>query len=410
MERFRELIAGLGVAVPWVNCPKPESRSSPKEKSHEPKLTFGGPLAINRAGTVAVVGRPYSHHNGKHAGEAYVLTFNGKTWKKTATLGPGESGDHFGAAVAINRAGDELLIGAPLATSMHYHHAGKTYLFRYDGFFWVMSEVFSGSWNRYEMGTSVAIDKDQIAIGAPGYFPSYPWEPTGAVHLFERVPNSEKWLPTTTLIPDKACHIGSRFGQSVAVQDRNILVGAPTTGISNHGSALYYTFDYDRDDFFRRNLTLEEGIQPGSRFGTAVALGEPSWDGIRRLVVTAPGHGASTHAKSGMAIVFEAGNDPESMREPARLTIEPPVENQRLGTTVCLATNHRDEPVIALGACHTQGEGYLFSPGPEATWRRQKVTLISSSIAPSEPRPAEPCLHIQPGNHGNEEHEDSSSN
>ncbi len=397
MERYRELIAGLGIGKPGsAHCPKPKSKTTPKGQSHDPELAFGGPLAINRAGTVAVVGRPYSHHNGKHAGEALVLNFNGKSWKKTASLGPGQAGDHFGAAVAINRAGDELLVGAPLATSMHYHHAGKAYLFRFDGFYWVLREVFSGSWNRYEMGTSVAIDEDQIAIGAPGYFPSYPWEPTGAVHVFERLLHSEKWLATTTLIPDKACHVGSRFGQSVALRDRNILAGAPTTGISNHGSAYYYTFDFDRDDYVNTKLEPSGGARPGNRFGSAVAMGEPSWDGISRLVVTAPGHDENNAPDAGMAVVFEVDQKHREIKEASSLRIDPPVAHQRLGHTACLATNHRNEPVIALGTSHCHGKGYLFSPGSDSAWEAQKVESAASKAPGSRtPENIDPNIHRQ---------------
>ncbi|MCF8056687.1 MAG: FG-GAP repeat protein [Desulfocapsa sp.] len=121
-----------------------------------------------------------------------------------------------------------------------------------------------------EFGTSVAIDNvsGAIVVGAPGYSS---W--TGGAYVFSRPgfpdywETSESYVPSAQLMPTAGTN---EFGKSVAINNNQIVVGAP--GESDQGAAYFYkSSSWSNPELY--DMKLESGdISPGDDFGYDVAV------------------------------------------------------------------------------------------------------------------------------------------
>ena len=93
---------------------------------------FGASLALGAAGDTAVVGA-YGDDNagGSDAGSAYVFKRSGTTWTEQIKLTAADAAadDWFGAAIALESAGDTLVIGARQDDHAGGANAGSAYIF-----------------------------------------------------------------------------------------------------------------------------------------------------------------------------------------------------------------------------------------------------------------------------------------
>lgn len=128
---------------------------------------FGWSVAINDAGDIAVIGAPGSPSNGAaKSGAVYIFTRSATTWaqaaKITATT-PVANGS-FGTSVAINAAGNKIVIGES--------GNNKTYIFTGSGATWTLGKELSLPLpvSTDQFGSSVAIDSagSTVAVGAVG--------------------------------------------------------------------------------------------------------------------------------------------------------------------------------------------------------------------------------------------------
>jgi hypothetical protein len=92
-----------------------------------------------------------------------------------------EESDHFGASFAIS--GRTLVVGAP-QDGENGMYAGTAYIFSESGAVWLpVQRITPSDATRVQyFGSSIAIDGDIMAIGAPNDGPIS----TGAVYIFER--------------------------------------------------------------------------------------------------------------------------------------------------------------------------------------------------------------------------------
>ena len=81
---------------------------------------FGTSVALNKAGDVMVVGAQLNDASGTNAGQVRVYSWNGTAWSQLGDSINGEGGDdRFGYSVSINGAGDRIVVGA------HHNDAGS---------------------------------------------------------------------------------------------------------------------------------------------------------------------------------------------------------------------------------------------------------------------------------------------
>ena len=74
----------------------------------------GRSVAMNAAGDTVIIGAPYNDGNGDYAGQARVFTLTDGVWVQVGADIDGETADDdSGWSVAMNAAGDTVIIGAP---------------------------------------------------------------------------------------------------------------------------------------------------------------------------------------------------------------------------------------------------------------------------------------------------------
>jgi hypothetical protein len=187
-------------------------------------------------------------------GAAYL--FDGTTGSLLQTfLKPTPAFNQFGNSVAIS--GNKVLVGASYdntgATA-----AGVAYLF--DGTTGSLLQTFLNPTpeNSDLFGYSVSISGNNVLIGTPN--DSAGASNAGSAYLFDATSGS---LLQTFLNPTPA--ISQSFGQSVAISNNNVLVGAP-----NGGNGTAYLFDATTGSLLQ--TFLDPTPLSGGSFGFSVAI------------------------------------------------------------------------------------------------------------------------------------------
>jgi len=192
------------------------------------------------------------------SGAVYVFTGGGGVYslQQKLSIASSPGGEKFGSSLAME--GNTLVGGAP----NYQNDRGAAVVFYFNGTTWQPQGpalIASNGANSDRFGSSVAISKNVIAVGAPNYdLPGNKLD-AGLAYIFvSSVSNgTTSWLETQKVAP--ADHSASdRFGFSVAVNNDELLVGAATKELFNsagtvigNGAVYYFTppvkFDFDGD-------------------------------------------------------------------------------------------------------------------------------------------------------------------
>ena len=176
-------------------------------------------------------------------------------------------------SASIDVSGEWVVAGAPQANT----GAGRTFV-------WQRSSSLSSAWSsavelttdgmssNAQFGTSVSIDGDWIAVGAPDYD-----EPgigrTGAVVLYQRQSDST-WLESTTLQPTLAALHTGDFGDAVALHLPYLIVGVPAQdfpGGFTGGCAMLYELEEGAWNLSAYIMPPWD-LSAGARYGHAVGI------------------------------------------------------------------------------------------------------------------------------------------
>lgn len=187
-------------------------------------------------------GAPYdSVQDVRNAGSVHVFENGARGWSETATLTSSHpfEGEHFGRTLASTS--DTLAVGAP----SHVHTPaigtqGAVFVFVRDGSGWrEQAELRASDGSNTDwLGSSVAIEGDVIAAGAPNAFAVELG--AGKAYIFER--SAGAWSERAKLV-DPAPAFDREFGSTVAVAGGRVFVGAPGnsgTGGRPAGSVYVY--------------------------------------------------------------------------------------------------------------------------------------------------------------------------
>jgi hypothetical protein len=204
---------------------------------------FGFSVAIS--GNNVLVGARFDKSN---AGTAYL--FDGSTGSLLRTFQKPTPSiyDQFGYSVAVS--GNNILVGEIIT--------GAAYLF--DGTTGSLLQTFLNPTpeNSDLFGYSVSISGNNVLIGTPN--DSAGASNAGSAYLFDATSGS---LLQTFLNPTPA--ISQSFGQSVAISNNNVLVGAP-----NGGNGTAYLFDATTGSLLQ--TFLDPTPLSGGSFGFSVAI------------------------------------------------------------------------------------------------------------------------------------------
>jgi FG-GAP repeat len=333
--------------------------------------SFGISVAINSADNIIVVGA--SGHDAK--GKVYLfikapLMTGGSRWVdegQDATLtnfsGTISNGSEFGRSVAIDSHSGAIVVGAPGLSSWK----GGAYVFVEPTNGWATSGSYTptatlaGSGTTFEFGKSVAIDNNQIVVGAPGE------SNQGAAYFFK----SSSWNANPEEYDMKlvAGDISSQdsFGYDVAVNGSTIAVGAP----SHTPSGAVYLFNIPAIIPFppplRTHTTklLPESVVEAALFGRSVAMNDT------KIVVGTPYQAIDGRQGQGQIHLFSKGAGwpgtmatPVEITENVHLTSSDGAIMDNFGWSVAIATDNS----LASGAYYSntngvlhQGAAYVFN-------------------------------------------------
>ncbi len=222
-----------------------------------------------------------------------------------------DAGDLFGSTVAIS--GNTLVVGAPEESSSGFgvngnqsdnisFGSGAAYVFVRNGSTWSQQAYLKASDPDPAdgFGTSVAIFRDRIVVGAPNEDSSITINGngadnsapnSGAAYVFERVGTT--WIQTA-LLKGALPGLQDHFGGSVAIAGDRILVGAigedsNATGINGNtgnnsasGSGAAFLFEPQGNSWALTAYIKASNTDAGDEFGSSVSI-----DGDR-FVVGAP--------------------------------------------------------------------------------------------------------------------------
>lgn len=208
-EEVRQLVPSNGVAGDW----------------------FGLSVAIGSS--VVAVGAPYADRSGPRSGTVYLFDITTGTELVELTPADGAPGEVFGWSVAID--GNYVVVGAPADDDFGYN-SGATYVFELSSGSLVRKFTADDASEDARFGTSVALDRDCMVIGAHY---EYGDNEAGVAYLFD-VTTGEQRLKL--LQSDGS--VGDLFGHAVAVKDNLAVVTAPYDDDNGRDSGSAYLFDW----------------------------------------------------------------------------------------------------------------------------------------------------------------------
>lgn len=245
---------------------------------------FGNAVAINNG--VVAVGSSQDNDNGLNSGSVFLfdVTTGEELFKLTAS--DGAASDAFGYSIAID---DGILAIGAYKDDDRGRDAGAVYLFDVStGNELYKLTLVDGLHTDY-FGSSVAIDNGVLAVGA--YREDDLGRNSGAVHLFD--------VSTGALLSKLTANDGEIldfFGYSVAMQDGILAVGANGDDDLGLESGSAYLFDVSTGVQLAK-LTASDGGESDS-FGGSIAI-------ANRNVVVGASFDDDLGVDSGSAYVFD---------------------------------------------------------------------------------------------------------
>ncbi len=227
---------------------------------------FGRSVAIS--GNTIVIGAQGDGAKGPNAGAVYIFQWNGATWVQQAKLlaSDGTSGDTFGISVAID--GATVVVGAqgrgdsgPLS--------GAAYVFTQTNGAWTQQAKLLASDGAADdrFGSAVAVSGNLAVIGAE--FADVAAPNSGAAYVFGR--NGTSWVQQAKLAPVNAAAYDT-FGYSLATDGTSVVVGALDTDRLGTNSGSVYMFQNDGATWVQQGELLPTDGKTGDEFGNSVAV------------------------------------------------------------------------------------------------------------------------------------------
>ncbi len=214
---------------------------------------FGSSVALDQRLAVVTGGR-----------SAYVFERTASGWVESARLTGAGQDMPFGS-VAVSET--TILLGTPWSDAPLFQ-SGRVYCFERRSGVWVQTQVLvpSDPGLQGHFGASLAIFGDRALIGAP-------WRqlPTGegAVYVYERGPSG--WVQTAQLV-DASGHYDDRFGESVALWEERVLIGAPYADLGRDTTGAAFLFERKQSGWKGIRELHARDAEHNERFGCDVAL------------------------------------------------------------------------------------------------------------------------------------------
>ena len=323
-------------------------------------------LAVDAIADYAVIGAPNADAQGSQCGTAFVYRrVPGTTneWEEWQTLQPPAigAGDRFGRSVSMT---EELIAVGAIGDG----GTGSVHVFEFDPMLtnqWrelariVPTNLVAGS----AFGLSVSLDGDLLAVGAPSADLSGTGTTAGAVMVFGRHEGgADAWGEIMRWAPDGGGSAEARFGWSVALDSRRLVVGADrfdVDGVETRREGAVFCLERGAAgrswNVVQTIVAAETNLS--AEFGWSVCLEKDL------LAIGAPAMAAGGVAKAGRVFLYElsAGG---AFLEQAELDRRHDAE-RRFGHSVAVSGTDR----LLVGAPHSGsapniGAAYLYQRDP----------------------------------------------
>jgi hypothetical protein len=328
-----------------------------------PEDFFGFSLAISD--DIALVGSYKSDDGvmGIDEGSAYVFTLIDNVWHQQAKLvaSDGKANDTLGGNVALF--GKTAVLGA-IGHDKNGENSGAVYVFNHLGSTWVQQTKLTAvdGTKGDAFGQSIAVSDDIIVVGAPhdGDEKSN-GKGSGSIYVFNRT--GATWAQQAKLIaPDS--EEGDLFGISVALCDDTIIVGADLNDEKAINAGAVYVFTRTGTQWRHQAKLMAADGAKTDIFGVRVAL-----SGDTALISARRDDDDVMGADAGSAYVFTRTKN--VWHQQAKLTAPDGAEDDRFGRSVALSGDtaiisaiHQDDK----GA--NSGSAYVFTR-TDNTWSHQ---------------------------------------
>jgi len=291
-----------------------------------------------------------AHEADESRGAVYVFQFNDK-WEQVGRIiaSDGHPDDQFGLSVAVQ--GDQILIGAPGRNQSR----GAVYVVTQnaDGSFsesqiLIPSDLRSGD----RFGSVLDIEENLSVISAPSQY-----ESRGAVYAYMH--ESDQWSLMSELSPDFLTE-SSRMGSSVAIKNGRIFVGAPFHE-QRLGVVLEIELDLESNQMQVRNLLQPFKQERSSQFGVALAVSEAElWVGANR-------------SNRGRGVVYQFGAAESGWTDAKILHPDESLGRAAFGSSMAI---HKEVAIIGAVYMDSRAGGAVLLRHRESQWNTE-LTLIN---------------------------------
>lgn len=337
--------SGLSVATAQTHTAFPLTGNPLKDAE------FGRSIAIDGE-RVVIGGAEGSDAAAIGPGTVYVYRRIGTSYVQEAKLvAPDrELGAEFGRAVAVK--GDVIVVGARFASNATSERAGAAYIFRRKTGVWTFEQKIEASDSSPEdnFGRAVALDDDVVVVTARKEDVSV--DNDGAAYVFRK--RGAGWVEEAKLTARDSSD-EARFGQSVAVRGKLLIVGArdANTPIADGAGTIYLFTRHDKQWTEAAKASASDGAT-GDQFAYNVAIGG------NLIAVGARRADLPGARDAGAAYVYKLAEG--QLIEIAKLTASDARQGDEFGHSIAMSGR-----IIAVGARRAdidgkrdQGTVYIF--------------------------------------------------
>ncbi|MFC3123098.1 FG-GAP repeat protein [Agaribacter flavus] len=256
---------------------------------------FAFSVAID--GTTALIGAHKADTNNiKDTGAAYIYALSDKGWRQEAKLiaAPAYANDTLGGNVALN---DHIAMLGAIRRDDKGEDSGAVFAFEKEANTWSQKQMITAPDTKTgdAFGQSIALTNRFMVIGAPRS--DSPEQDSGSAYVFIR--NDNTWQFHSKLVADDAVK-GDLFGISVAIDGNTILVGADLNDEKAENAGAVYVYAFNGRHWKQQAKLMAEDGGDTDIFGVRVALnGNTALISARRDDIEGVG------VDAGSAYVFE---------------------------------------------------------------------------------------------------------
>ncbi len=388
----RALLALLALAAPLAGAPRAEAGWVPGVKL----TTFPAAVTTERFGFAnanngeyLAVGAPDARVNNQNgAGAVYLFKKSGDDWialnklEVPTTLLGSIAFAQFGTSIAISR--DTMVVGAwgyPGPTGQVFSGAAFVYVRAAGTDTWELKAKLqpADATSIDQFGWSVSVDVDGTGTGAIAVGRILEGNANkGAVHIFEG--SGETWTEKVKLAP---ADLGTsdQFGISVSIRGNTMVAGTQKHATPGTNAGAAYVFVNSGGTWGQTAKLQSPDIAAGDAFGASVSLG----DGV--LAVGAPGKAVGGVTGTGSAYIFEGSG---ATWTPVTVAARAPNQNDAFGYSVAVQRPDSGSPVpLVVVGCPgydsgnpNNGAAFVFKK-PAAAWVLDDTDLFAATAATS---------------------------